>query len=46
MKEEDNQDLPQSKFKLIAQVLFFSTVNVHSTANDQDVKKEVEQNFI
>lgn len=40
------KDLPQAAFKIITQVLFFSTVNVHSMANDQDVKKKVEQSYL
>lgn len=33
------KDVPQTAFKIITQVLFFSTVNVHSISNDQDVNK-------
>lgn len=40
------KDLPETTFNLITQVLFFSTVNVHSMANDQNLKKEVERNFV
>lgn len=39
------KDVPQTAFELIMQVLFSSTVNVHSMTSDQDVNKKAEHNF-